>query len=372
MAFKNLWVSVVFLISLTGTCYSQEGKVWSLERAKTWYAKQPWYVGCNFIPSTAINQLEMWQAESFDTATISRELGWASAAGMNCARVFLHDLLYQQDSAGFLKRMDLCLRIADRHGIKIMFVFFDSVWDPYPYSGKQRDPKPGVHNSGWVQSPGLHALRDSGQDKRLETYIRSVVRRFAMDNRIFCWDVWNEPDNMNSEPYRSYEPINKPDLVTRLMEKVFAWIRAEKPSQPLTSCIWDTENSTNEAVRRMQKVQIDNSDIITFHSYSPPDGFNKLADKLSLLNRPLICTEFMARGSGSTILAILPEAKKRNIGIMCWGLVDGKTNTIHDWGTWRKPDKGEPTVWHHDIFRKDGNPYSDDEISVMKKLTGRL
>lgn len=355
------------LISQLAMAQMQTEK-WSLEKTSAWQVQQPWYVGSNFLPSTAINQLEMWQAETFDTSTISLELKWASTIGMNCARVFLHDLLYMQDPKGFFKRMDTFLSIANRYGIKIIFVFFDSVWDPYPYLGKQRDPRPGVHNSGWVQSPGKHALLDTTQYPRLETYVKAVLKRFAHDKRIVCWDLWNEPDNMNGEPYRSYEPANKTEIVAALLEKEFQWFRAVNPDQPATSGVWwdfDVNNITNPIV----KVQLSNSDIITFHNYGNAESFSNQIRKLSVLNRPLICTEFMARGNGSTFEAILPVALKQRVGSICWGLVDGKSNTIHDWNTWQKPDKGEPTLWHHDVFRKNGTPYSTKETDLIKSLT---
>jgi hypothetical protein len=101
----------------------------------------------------SINQLEMWQADTFDPTTIDRELGWAESIGMNVMRVYLHDLVYQENKEGFLKRMDDFLKIADKHHIKILFVFFDSCWNDDPKLGKQPDPKPGVHNSGWARSP---------------------------------------------------------------------------------------------------------------------------------------------------------------------------------------------------------------------------
>ncbi|MCX8490583.1 MAG: cellulase family glycosylhydrolase [Cyclobacteriaceae bacterium] len=361
----------IFLFVAATNLLAQPTEKWPLEKANAWYAKQPWFVGANFIPSTAINQLEMWQAETFDATTIDRELGFAESIGINCARVFLHDLVYQQDPKGLLQRMDTFLSIADKHKIKIMFVFFDSVWDPFPHVGQQRDPRPGVHNSGWVQSPGKHALMDEKQYPRLEQYVKAVTKRFANDKRIICWDIWNEPDNMNGDGYRSYEPENKVQLVTALMAKTFVWVRSQKPIQPLTSCLWDTESSTDKNVRELIEVQISNSDIISFHSYAAADGFSKLATKLSSHGRPLICTEFMARGNGSTFQAILPVAKKMNIGAMCWGLVDGKSNTIYDWDSWRKPNKEEPKVWHHDVFRKDGTPFSQEEIDLIKKMTGK-
>ena len=65
---------------------------WTMEQAQAWYESHPWLAGANFVPSTAINQLEMWQAETFDPATIDRELGYAQSIGMNTMRVFLHDI----------------------------------------------------------------------------------------------------------------------------------------------------------------------------------------------------------------------------------------------------------------------------------------
>ncbi|MDQ2656383.1 MAG: 1,4-beta-xylanase, partial [Bacteroidota bacterium] len=169
----------------------QQGRdIWSQEEADRWYEAQGWLIGSNFSPSTAINQLEMWQKESFDTTTINRELGWAADLGMNAMRVYLHDLPYDNDREGFLQRMDTFLKIADRHDIKIMFVLFDSVWDPFPKAGKQREPKPHVHNSGWVQSPGIDALKDSTQYPRLEQFVKGVIGKFADDERVLAWDVW--------------------------------------------------------------------------------------------------------------------------------------------------------------------------------------
>ena len=104
----------------------------------------------------------MWQADTFDPVTIDRELGWAEGLGFNSIRVFLHNIPFDQDREGFLKRIDRFLAIAERHKIGVMLVLFDAVWDPNPAPGKQREPKKGLHNSGWVQSPG------EGQPRRPE------------------------------------------------------------------------------------------------------------------------------------------------------------------------------------------------------------
>ncbi|MFT3749508.1 MAG: cellulase family glycosylhydrolase [Agriterribacter sp.] len=349
----------------------KERTTWTKEEANAWYAKQAWLVGCDFIPSTAINQLEMWQAETFDTTTINRELGWAASIGMNTVRVYLHDLLYQQDSTGFLQRMDIFLQIASKHGIKPLFVLFDSVWDPYPKPGKQRDPKPGVHNSGWVQNPGKDALLDSTQYPRLEQYARGVVAKFANDDRVLGWDVWNEPENMNNEYYRKMESPDKPKIIEGLLKQVFVWARSVNPQQPLTAGLWDGDWSAPEKLKSIETLMIEQSDVISFHNYEDSTSFEKDIKDLQRYGKPLLCTEYMARGNNSTFQGSLPIAKKYNVAAYNWGLVDGKSQTKYAWDSWKKAYTGEPPIWFHDIFRKNGTPYIKAEVDLIKQLTGR-
>jgi hypothetical protein len=145
---------------------------WAAEHARAWFTAQSWLVGCNFTPSNAINQLEMWQAATFDPETIERELALAASVGMNAVRVYLHDLVWLDDPKAFLRRIHVFLGIAERHGIGTMLVLFDSCWHPEPVSGPQRDPLEGVHNSGWVHSPGVPTLRNVAEHPRLEDYVR--------------------------------------------------------------------------------------------------------------------------------------------------------------------------------------------------------
>lgn len=348
----------------------QEREIWTKEKANEWYAAQGWLMGSNFNPSSAINQLEVWQAETFDTATVNRELGWAADLGMNSMRVYLHDLPYEEDAEGFLGRMSTFLEIADRHDIKILFVLFDSVWDPFPKSGKQRDPIPHVHNSGWVQSPGAVALKDSTQHPRLERYVKGVVSRFADDERVLGWDLWNEPDNTNDRAYGDVELDSKVDYVLPLLKKSFVWARSVNPSQPLTSAVWLGDWSSHEALTPLQKVQIEQSDIITFHNYDDAAEFEKRVKWLQRYERPLICTEFMARPNGSTFESVLPIAKEYNIGMYNWGFVDGKTQTKYPWDSWDKKYSVEPDLWFHEVLRRDGTPYKKEEVALIRELTG--
>ena len=343
---------------------------WSPEKAQEWYRAQPWLVGSNYIPAHSINQLEMWQASTFDPHEIDVELGWAESIGMNTMRVFLHDLLWQQDPDGFKKRIDTFLTIAARHHIRPMFVLFDSCWDPYPRLGPQRPPIPGVHNSGWVQSPGTDALRDPAQEPRLQQYVQGVVTAFAHDSRILAWDLWNEPDNGNEAAYGRVELRDKADRVAILLPKVFAWARAVHPDQPLTSGVWHGDWTPGDKLSHFNRIQLEESDIITFHNYGWPEEFEHVIQTLQPYNRPVICTEYMARGAGSTFDTVLPVARQYHVGAINWGFVQVKTQTYLPWDSWQHPYVTiEPTVWFHDIFHPDGRPYRTREVEIIRSLT---
>jgi hypothetical protein len=270
---------------------------WTEAQANAWYAAQSWPVGSDFLPSTAINELEMWQADTFDTATIDRELGWAEGIGMNTMRVFLHNLLWEQDPEGFKKRIDIFLTIAARHHIRPVFVLFDSCWEPFPKLGPQHPPIPGVHNSGWVQAPGAAVLADPAQYPKLKDYVVGVVGAFATDSRILAWDVWNEPQEENPSVYLSGQPQSAKDAVIKLVPQAFAWARSAHPTQPLTSGVFDGDWSSLDTMTPMTRMQIEQSDVISFHNYSWPEEFEKRIVELQQFHRPLICTEYMAHGA---------------------------------------------------------------------------
>ncbi|WP_245447071.1 cellulase family glycosylhydrolase [Mucilaginibacter celer] len=328
-------------------------QVWSEQKAKNWYAQQQWLVGADFIPSTAINQLEMWQADTFDPKTIDKELGYAQGIGMNVMRVFLHHLAWEQDPEGFKKRMDQYLTISSKHGVKTMFVFFDDCWNKVPKIGKQPEPKPGIHNSGWMQDPGQPASDNAANSPVLEKYVKDVLKRFANDKRVLLWDLYNEPGNSD-----------KGNRSLPLLKSVFKWARQVNPSQPISAGVWRWD------LEELNKFQIANSDIVTYHDYTPENEHLKTVQFLKMNGRPLICTEYMARPRNSLFSTVLPMLKKENVGAINWGFVSGKTNTIYAWDT-PIPDGSEPKVWFHDIFRKDGTAYIPEETNLIKKLTGR-
>jgi hypothetical protein len=364
--FNAYFIAVLVAVLLAGCLSSGEklesGKTekdvlvanrWPVGKANDWYAKQEWMVGCNFTPSTAINQLEFWQEASFDPATIDKELGWAEKIGFNTVRVYLHYLPWQEDAEGFKKRIDQYLEIADSHGIRTMFVLFDDCWYGNPQPGKQPEPVPGLHNSGWVQCPRYAEVFDESVHPVLESYTKDIIGTYKNDDRVVVWDLYNEPGNNHF-----------PDHNLPLVKKVFTWARQVNPSQPITSSVW---SFNKPSFAKLNFWLINHSDIITYHNYGGYEGQKKDISKFQSFNRPVICTEYLARTYGSKFETCLPLMKEKNVGAINWGLVFGKTQTVYPWNS--PLDAPVPDVWHHDIFYKDGEPYSHDEIELIKSLT---
>ncbi len=357
---KQVHLFLVTIFFMAAACQTKRSNVekaaivpqiWTIEQSQAWQKQHGWLRGSNFNPSTAINQLETWQAESFDPATIDRELGWAQSIGLNCMRVFLHHVAWEVDKDGFKNRMDQYLSIADKHGIKTIFVFFDDCWNPTYHAGKQPDPKPGVHNSGWVRDPGELLYQDDKLINELEAYVKDVLTTFKDDKRIVMWDLYNEPGNSK------YGDRSMP-----LLKKVFEWGWEIRPSQPLSAGTW------NRSLIELTKFQIGNSDVITYHNYDGPEKHQAAIDTLKHYGRPLVCTEYMARRNNSLFTNIMPILKAQNIGAINWGLVAGKSNTKYAWDE-PIPDGTEPKLWFHEIFYPDGKPYKQEEVDLIKSLT---
>jgi hypothetical protein len=347
---------------------------WPARQAHQWYSRQDWILGANYTNASAINQLDMFQAATWNPAEIDKEFGWAKKFGMNSMRVYLHDLLYKQDPQGFKQRFEQLLSIADKHGIRIMPVLFDSVWNPDPKLGPQHPPIPGVHNSGWVQSPGRHDLVNPANDAHFRRYVEDVVGTFAKDRRILLWDIWNEPDNHGGGSFNDDQLAQERVRIEQLLPQVFAWARAQKPTQPLSSGVWIGPDWSPGApeLTPIQRTQLSESDVITFHNYEWPEQFEARVKQLRPYGRPLICTEWMARSAGSTADAVLPIAHRENIGMINWGFVQGEIQTHLPWDSWERPyTLQQPVAWFHDLLHPDGRPYREREAEIFRSLSAR-
>ena len=346
---------------------------WSIEKSQNWYNQNNWIVGCNYLPSNAINQLEMFQKETFDAEINKKELSWARQLGFNSVRVYLHDLLWT-DPIGFSERLNILLDICASLEIKPLLVLFDDCHRPYPKLGIQPKPVSGVHNSGWKQSPGMAIVNGIHEEQlnnieiiRLKKFVTEILSNFKDDERILMWDIYNEPGQFGIG-----------DKSFTLLELTWEWAYEVRPSQPLTACLDGSVGEGNI------KLNAENSDIITFHTYEG-EKLQETIDKLKVYKRPLICTEYMAREFGSTFEFSLPIFKENNIGCYNWGLVAGKSQTHFGWSTildlQKKKEGGkfledgddipEPEIWFHDILRKDGTAYNEKEVEFIKAITAR-
>lgn len=353
----NLRKTLVFIAAsamLAVSCTPKPGTRWSVEKAQAWYAEHDWLVGCDYIPASAINQIEMWSADTYDRDRIVTELAAAQELGFNTLRVFLSSVVWQNDPEGFKSRVDDFLSICEEYGIKPLLVFLDDCWNNESEYGLQPVPVQGRHNSGWVQDPSCARRADTTTlYPQLHAYVKDVMGTFKDDSRILLWDLYNEPGNTHHEV----------DAVP-MLRHMFEWGREVNPSQPLTVGVW------TDKADELNRMSLEESDIISYHSYSKPDTHEALIKHLRMHNRPLICTEYMARTHGSTFQSILPLLKKFNVGAVNWGFVDGKTNTKYSWEK-EIPSGEEPELWFHDILRSDLTPYSQEEVDFIREITAR-
>jgi hypothetical protein len=222
-----------------------------------------------------------------------------------------------------------------------------------------------------VQGPGARYIADPRYRQVMRDYVVGVLRQFRNDERVLGWDLWNEPDNP-ADQYRAVERRDKVERVAELLPQVFRWAREVAPVQPLTSGVWDGEWADPARRNTINRIQLDNSDVITFHNYGDPSEFDARIAELKPLGRPIVCTEYLARNLGSTIEGVLPVARRRNVGAYNWGLIAGKTQTQLPWDSWDEPYTSPPDVWFHDLLRTDGQPYRDSEVRTIRWLTGRV
>ena len=328
---------------------------WSTDRAWAWHEAQPRLLGFNYVPSTAVNDVAIWQADTFDPETIDRELGWAAEVGFNTLRIFLQYVVWEADPDGFLQRLERFLSLAARHGLSVMPVLFDdcAFAGQDPIVGPQEQVTPGTHNSRWAPSPGHARVRDRAAWPKLREYVRAVVAAHRDDPRVLAWDLYNEPGNSG---------MGNDSLP--LVEAAFAWAREAGPRQPLTVGVW------TEGLPDLNRVQVEQSDVISFHNYGPVDAVRADIQAKRVFARPLICTETIARTLGSNWASHLPLFREQRVGCYAWGLVAGQTQTLYPWGS--EAGAPEPVLWFHDLFRPDGTPFDPGELITIGRNVGKL
>ncbi|MBO4475846.1 MAG: cellulase family glycosylhydrolase [Bacteroidales bacterium] len=337
---------------------------WSEEKANAWYESQDWPVGCVFVPSNTGTPVDMWAADTFDEELIDRELGMAESLGFNAIRLFMCDIVWQNDRDGYMERLEKYLSLSDKHGIKILLTFFTNGGKiKNPYMDPRPQPVPGIHNSIWMSSPGRDVVNNPDKWPVMEEYLKCVMTKYKDDPRVLAWCLYNEPENtktFNTLPF---------------LESVYRWAREVNPSQPLTSPIWSLPGGGN-CNMPIQAFVLSNSDVISFHCYDNSEVCGRYVRLLKQFNRPIFCSEWMARTKGSDYFTILPIFKRNKVASFSYGLVNSKQQCHYPWNPKDKdgkdiPYEEEPPVWFHDLFRTDGTPWNPDEIIFIRSLTGK-
>ena len=333
-------------------------KKWTVEKAQEWYERQPWPCGFNYIPAKAVSYTEMFMDYAFDPTVIDKELRMAESVGFNCVRVVLPFIVWENEPQLFKKRLDCFLEICYKRKQKVMLALFDDCCfgdQINPRYEKQPDMIPGWYGNGWTPSPGHDMVRDDKQWSRLEPYVKNIVGDFQDDERVWIWDLYNEPTNGVSIGAMTL-PLGA--IVIPLLKKIVEWAREINPSQPLTIGKWNDNAALND-------IALNEMDVISFHNYLSSDCLEKEIEALQRLKRPVICTEWLNRYTNSVPASCLPVFKKNKVGAMHWGLVNGKTQTHLPWKS--LPGCSTPSVWQHDLYHGDYTPYDDGEINFFKE-----
>jgi hypothetical protein len=288
-------------------------------------------------------------------------------------------VLFEHDAQGLTRRVNEFLKIAAKHGFATMLCPLDDCEfsGKEAHAGPQPEPVEGLHNSQAVGSPGRRIVCDPSQWHRVEKYVRYVARTWGKDKRILLLDVYNEPGNpyiYSKEGTHVYEDEKLFDeCAYSLMEKVFEWVRLERPSVPLTASAWhmpDPFFDTSDVIplgHRIDQRAMQLSDVISIHAYCEPMRLQSILTDIARFGKPILLTEWMARQISSTFDTSLPTLKELKVGAYQWGLVKGKSQTWLPWPHIAHKYENDPTWWH-DVLDAEGNFHSEKEAEVFRSV----
>ena len=353
---------------------------WSKEKAWQWYNGKPLIVGFNFIPSNVINFVELWQNLGHDEImkNVDHEIDMAAELGLNSVRMKVPFFIWEHEHDSFMNNLEDLLCRLDKRGITMMPVFFSDCCVPIdmykpPHLGKQPEPVKGYFGGSPVtpfdSTPRVGYIPEDDRDTwpKVEEFIREIVGKYAKDERILIWDIWNEPGN-----------CNRSTMSLPLMERCFRWAREMDPIQPLCAgpCglggKFPYEYLMNPyPLAPMEEKAVELSDIMNFHFYGDYAHTVKYIEHLKGYGLPMVCTEWLHRPFRSNIETHLPLFAEENIGSYFFGFVNGKRQYNQPWENIRRMPDIDLTCWMHDIYYNDGRPYEPRELDVIKKVTGK-
>ena len=352
------------------------GERWSKERAWAWYNARPWLRGCNFMSSDCANRIDQWQEYGFEERlkTTDEELALAASIGFNTIRIIPEYFVWEQDHDGFMQRFDRYLEIAWKHGISCMVVLGNDCMQPKEMTKPMRLGEQhydwGYHGGrkhsqhGQFAGMGYHLLDEPELAARHYEWVRDIIETHKKDERIILWDLYNEPGNSKRDP------VTMPHL-----KKFFEIAREIDPIQPLTVGAWRTPLDRNQPLSELEQFACENSDIISYHSYSTYQNNIRIIKRLKEdYGRPIVNTEWLGRCLHNTVQEMYPLFYLEKVGCYNWGFVAGKYQTYEPWeGTWQRYEKDPSmdvdfTKWFHDLFRPGHHPYDPKEIEIIKRF----
>ncbi len=323
---------------------------WSKEKVQAYIDQFGVIKACNYVPAYCYNYMQMWY--DYREKTIKKEVAFAKDCDLNSFRIFLPLFAFQDGGKWDMVKknlrhfMDLCRDME----ISIMLSFQPNYMkvDKGEEEGPYVDFKPGRHMNHWYY-PNADFDQMHKKTQVLDvvySFMEDIMDEYYEDTNIVAWDLWNETWPEDRE----------------CLELIFSKAREINPMQPLTAC-WEA---------------FDISDVISFHNYVRPGGRDRYGQKGSLdfmeeleralsFQRPVLCTECLARSEGNTFESFLPFFSKHRIGFYFWGLCAGAAQYHFPWD-WPEGSP-EPKEWFHCILYPDGLPYREEEIRLLKAFT---
>lgn len=349
---------------------------WTQQEIWDWYNARPWVMGVNYCCSVCAGS-ELWQDDLHDEVmqTVRRELDLMQEIGINGVRIFLPMNFWYHQRERFFDKLDALLGELDARGMTLMPVIFDDCigfnkpetltpplptgWRPYVighHSGQKANPFTGEKNK-----MGYCPWDDEENRPVLREYLTALITRFGKDERIYAWDLWNEPGNTNRD-----------DTSIPYLEEAFALARSLDPVQPLTAGVWRYYKNPDEPLEKIALKVVELSDIITFHMYGRFEKVKMVVDHMAQFGRPMMNTEWLNRVLDNMMQDNLPLYHDKRIGSYSWGLVAGKMQHYLPWDNLYIDDPSLPLRrWQHDLFDVYHTPYDPEEIELMKKLSPR-
>ena len=380
---NKLMIVALAAVLVSGARAERQGP-WTKERAWEWYNAQPWIRGCNYMPASCANHIDLWQEYGSEARfeEMEREMALMEKDGFNAVRLLLGDYgfaVWRAEHDGMMKRFERMLEIFDRHGVRVILIFGNDcsrpkpIWSLPPMGEQKYDV--GYHagrklaqHGSFPGQPGYTAVDDPQLCEEFFAMCEEFLSKYAHDRRILFWNLWNEPG-----------ANNRGTISTKHIRRLFKLAWTIDPDQPLAADLYTSErNWTNDVA---EAVGAELNDIVSYHSYSPLSYQTVLAKKLKdRFGRPLVSTEWLGRIFNCTVQDVYPFFAQNRIGCTMWGYVNGKYQTHEPWEvTWRQseadPEKAREfdlTKWFHDLYRPSLRPYDPEEVNIIRRINAEM